>query len=218
MKTMTRADFAALAHVSKIAITKAVRSGLIVSLPDKSIDSDDPHNVDYLKFHNVSSNVVSKKRLTPAKIKKAGKALAQPIPSNPRPMLDAEPEEEPEEDDTQDMSDALDASLAAVAMTNDEKTKYTIARRKQAEADTKLKEKKTAQLKGVLIPREAVRRKFSQFDASLKSSLRDMPRRISAQVYAVAVSGNEKTVEAYLEKEISAAISRAVQEAVSQGL
>ncbi len=113
-----------------------------------------------------------------------------------------------EPDEENEFDEVLSATVEAAA----EKLKFTRARRINSEADTKLKNVRLEKEKGHLVPRDLVRRKFAAFDASLKTNFRDMPRRISAQVHALAQAGEARDVEAYLEKEISGAIGRAVLE------
>jgi len=69
--------------------------------------------------------------------------------------------------------------------------------------------------KNILIPREMVVRKFAAFDVALKNSFLAIPRRVTAQVFALAQAGDEMAVERYLEKEVSAAIQRAKNEAIA---
>lgn len=110
--------------------------------------------------------------------------------------------------------DDLDSANAML----DERTRYTVAKRLQAEADTRYKNTKNAQLKGILIPRELVRRQWAKMDVSLKTYFRDMPRRISARLLAVARAEDEKAVEAFLEKEFTAALKGVLDDATKEGL
>ena len=82
-----------------------------------------------------------------------------------------------------------------------------------AEAETHIKELNAAAMKKKLIPRELVRQRFNAFDASLKTNFRDMPRRISAQLHALAVSEGAAALEAALEREVAAALARSKDEA-----
>jgi len=69
--------------------------------------------------------------------------------------------------------------------------------------------------KEILIPREMVVRKIAALDIGLKNAFLSLPRRIAAQVYATAISGDEMAVERLLEKEMSSALARAKNEAIA---
>jgi hypothetical protein len=82
-------------------------------------------------------------------------------------------------------------------------------------ADIQLKRSQTmrheviiAEKKKELIPRDVVNQEIANFDAALKTNIRELARRISAQIYAVAVGQGAKAVEIELEAAISDAISR----------
>lgn len=82
-------------------------------------------------------------------------------------------------------------------------------------ADIQLKRSQTmrheviiAEKKKELVPRELVNQEIANFDAELKTNIRELPRRISAQIYAIAVGQGAKAVEIELEAAISDAINR----------
>lgn len=203
MPIISCADFAVLAGVSRSAISQAAKpkDGKPPKLAlekDGTINTDLPINAAYLTDKREGKKRHAEKPVAPKPPKPPRDDTVSPLPLPP---------EDPDEDD-------LEGELQLAA----EKLKYTVAKRIQAEADTRLKNLKEARDKEILIPRELVRRKFAAFDATLKSNFRDMPRRISAQVTALGASEGQAAVERYLEEQISAAITRAVDEAKKLGL
>lgn len=174
----------------------ALKRGKLKKDPDGYIDTKDPLNATYLAGNRAKVEPVEKKQKVKPQIK-------SPI-ADQRLVTDIIDENNDDEADLQEVAD--------------ERLKLTIASRKQKEADTRLKEIKSAQLKGALVPRDLVRRKFSQFDVALKTNFRDAPRRIAAQVHAIALSGTVQDVEKYLEREISDAIKRTVEAAQKEEL
>lgn len=196
MPIISRADFSRLAGVSRAAITQATKANppKLALEADGTINTDLPMNRAWLDAKRSGKTIH-----TPKQVKTKGDTVS------PRVVI------EPTEQDNTADSDP-DGDIAAILEGAAEKLKLTKARRQQAEADTHLKNIRINREKGILIPRDLVRRKFSAFDASLKTNFRDMPRRIAAQVHAIALAGDAREVEAYLEKEISQAIGRATIE------
>jgi hypothetical protein len=206
MTLISRADFARLAGVSRAAITQAAKRESIALEVDGTINAALPINAKWLSDKRAGKKHVD----TPAQAKARKSAREMVAQSD----TVAPPTPEPEVEKKENFDDVLTNTIEASA----EKLKFTRARRINAEADTRLKDLRAAREKSLLIPRDLVRRKFSAFDAALKTNFRDMPRRIAAQVYALALANGAREVEAYLEKEISSAISRAVTEASRQEL
>lgn len=191
MPTITRSDFAKLAGVTRAAITQAVKRRTLASEADGTIDTELPLNARWLAD------------------KRAGiKGPHPPKPAAPPKKPPTPPQAPPGVVDTDDPEG--DDTLGLMVEAQGEKLRLTRARRQQAEADTALKRIRESQLKRDLIPREVVRREQAQLDAALKTHLRDMPRRITAQIVALARSTGEPEVEAYLEREISAALTAAL--------
>lgn len=75
-----------------------------------------------------------------------------------------------------------------------------------------------AEKKGELIPRDLERRKWSAFDAALKTNLRDFPRRSRSRLYAIAMSEGEAALERALEAEVSEMLTRILDAAKGLGL
>jgi hypothetical protein len=221
MPKISKADLSRLAGFKdRSGVSQAIKRGALVADADGSIDTDYPQNAEWIAAHTGARK--RKARATVARApapEKAEAAKAEtpaapataPEPENPKterkPKRPARPPRKP--DDDLDAMNGIEKLIEA----SDEKLKYTRARRLQAEADTHLKDIRAAELKKRLIPRELVRQRFNAFDASLKTNFRDMPRRISAQLHALAVSEGPAALEAALEREVGAALARAKDEA-----
>jgi len=189
---LSRSDFADLAHVSKPAVTKAVGSGRIVVNADGMVDTENPKNALYL---DAQKHKAKKTEIVAAGKKKKPRAKGDTV--------------SPPSDDQDD-----EYELANEAIGLD-------AKKKQADINLKRSQNERHQLaiaekKGELIPRDLVRRKFSAFDAAMKTHLRDMPRRSAARLHAIAVSEGPRALETALEKEISEGLAR-VKEAAKEG-
>lgn len=223
MKLIQRIEFATLCGVDKSAVTKAISRGVLPSRPDKMVDLDDPAVRQYLEA------------------KKNGKRTRH---SHRKTETQKEPQVSPELKEAEEFAEAEDvksveeikplrkliqkpvknaaskkADEEAIDNLIDEKSLYMKAKRMQAEADTRYKDTKNAQLKGTLIPREMVQRVWAKMDISLKTHLRDMPRRIAARLYALAKSSdNEKETELFLERELTDALQDILNDAAKEGL
>jgi len=220
MPKITQADLSKLAGFKdRSGVNRAISRGALVADADKKIDTDYPQNAEWIAAHTGARK--QKARATVARAPAPEKAdpaqadttapVAAPEPENPKtgrkPKRPARPPREP--DDDPDATNGIEKLIEA----SDEKLKYTRARRLLAEADTHLRDIRAAEQKKRLIPRELVRQRFNAFDASLKTNFRDMPRRISAQLHALAVSEGPAALEAALEREVGAALARAKDEA-----
>lgn len=222
MGKISCAAFAALAGVSRAAISQAAKpkNGNPPKLAleaDGTINTDLPINAAYLKGKREKSIAPPKSVDTPgqAKARKAAREMVRqgdtvsPLVSGVGTGQGATAD--PEGDDDEEL-------LSATLEVAEEKLKYTRARRIDTEAATRLRNLKEAEQKGITVLRELVQRKYSALDAAIKSNLRDLPRRISAQVTALAVSEGQSAAERYLEEQISAALVRIKDEAQRQGL
>ena len=217
MALLSRSQFASAAHVSKPAITKAVKVGRLVLTTDDKLDTYNPINSAYLASR-VAADAVSP---PPAKPATAPAPSPPPAPSllaaaaqvkisksdtvSPLPK----PKKPPHEYD--------DIAGMAVESMNLDTTKKKV----QIElyrAQTRNHDMTLAIKKKELLPKDLERRKWSSFDAALKTHFLDMPRRISAQLAALAASGGRPAVEKALEEEISSSLARVVQAAKEQDL
>lgn len=176
---VTKSQFSKLAHVSRAAVSQALKAGRLIADDAGDLDPSNALNAAYLEGHGAKPEAVLE---TPRKGKR----------------------------------DEADRALGRSAVDVNKAHKL---------ADLRLKNKQTesfalrnAQKKGELIPRELVRERWAMFDASLKTNFRNMPRRIAAQVAAIAQAEGAWGVEAYLEREISGALKRTVEEATRIGL
>jgi len=222
---LSRSQFAEAAHVSKPAVTKAVTAGHLV-LADGKLDTDNPINADFLARHYVQES----KRVTilpgpgyrSKEIKPPPKRKPTPSPHidiGPPPLSSerrqgdtvSPPARSPK---TKDPDNLLAQAVQSVGLdTTKKKAQISLMQSQTRRHDLFLSEKK-----GELIPRDLVRRRYSALDAALKTHLRDMPRRISAQITALATSGGRPAVEKALEDEISSSLARIVQAAKEQDL
>lgn len=218
MPIVSMADFAALAQVSRSAISQAAhpKDGKPPKLAleaDGTINTDLPINATYLRSKRKGEKARAD---TPpqAKARKAAREMVKKsdTASPPPPPTPTTPPEDPDDDD--DEEELISATLEVAA----EKLKYTRARRINAEADTRLKNLREAREKEVSVLRELVVRKWAAMDAALKTNFRDLPRRINAQYHAIAVSEGAAASERYLEEQMSAALVRIKTEAKRQGL
>jgi hypothetical protein len=217
MPKISKADLSRLAGFKdRSGVSQAIKRGALVADADGSIDTDYPQNASWIAAHTGARK--QKTRATVARAKTPEKAEAAqveapaaPEPEKPKTERKAKrPARQAREPD-----DDLDAmnGIEKIIQASDEKLKLTRQRRLQSEAETHLKELHAAEIKKKLIPRELVRQRFNAFDASLKTNFRDMPRRISAQLHALAVSEGPAALEAALEREVGAALARAKDEA-----
>jgi len=209
MAKISCADFAALAGVSRAAITQAAKpkNGKTPKLAleaDGTINTDLPINAAYLKGKR-------EKTAAPAKPARPVKPKSDTVsPPASEEGKDTAGGTGGEEDDEELFSATLELA--------EEKLKGARARRINTEADTRLKNLKESREKEITVLRELVQRKFSALDAAIKTNLRDLPRRINAQYHAVSISEGESAAERYLEEQISAALVRIKTEARKQGL
>lgn len=225
MALLTRSQFAEAAHVSKPAVTKAVTAGHLV-LADGKLDTDHPTNADFLARHFVQEA----QRVTilpgPGKrfkeIKPPPKRKAAPslhIDIGPPPSSSERREGDTVSPPTGDKKDRdPDDLMAKAAQSVGLDTTKKRAQISLMQSQTRRHDLYLAEKKNELVPRDLVRRRYSALDAALKTHLRDMPRRIAAQLTALAASGGRPAVEKALEDEISAALACILQAAKEQDL
>lgn len=212
MPPISRADLSRLAGVSKAAVTQAVKRRALASEADGSIDTDLPLNSAWIKAKRAPKAkpatlpLAEEAKFQAAALKRHFKAAEPPAP--PRDTeSDADSRDEDERDTIQEILEA-----------NAEKLRFVRARRELAERDTAVRDLRIAKEKGQLIPRELERRKWSTFDAALKTHLRDLPRRSAARIHALSLAEGPEAVERYLEAEITQALARTVEAAKEAGL
>jgi hypothetical protein len=221
MPKISKADLSRLAGFKdRSGVSQAIKRGALVADADGSIDTNYPQNAEWINAHTGARK--QKARATVARAKTPEKAEDAQAEALDAPVTSPEPkkpktERKPERPARQarELDDDLGAinGIEKIIQASDEKLKLTRQRRLQSEAETHLKELHAAEIKKKLIPRELVRQRFNAFDAALKTNFRDMPRRISAQLHALAVSEGPSALEAALEREVGAALARAKDEA-----
>jgi len=206
---LSRSDFSKAAHVSKPAVTKAVTAGRLVLNTSGQIDTYHPTNAAYLASR-IAADAVAPPPPAPAPSLLASATKVRAPKSDTVPPPPVRPPKPP----ASDPDDIEGMAIESMSLdTRKKKTQIDLMRSQTRKHDLFLAEKKNE-----LIPRDLVRRKYSAFDAALKTHLRDMPRRISAQIAALAASGGRPAVEAALEAEISSSLARIVQAAKEQDL
>lgn len=205
MAKILRSNLATALGISKAAISQAIKRGDLILGVDGYIDTEDPKNKTWIEGPHKRG-----KAAAPAAPKVQAKRTPKKKPIQDTVSPTASPADLAEDDP--DLAEGLAEKLKAVVEEADEKRKYLVARRLDIEAATRLKAIKEDEEKGRLIERELVRRQWAQFDAALKTVFREMPRRIAAQVFAVAKSGTARDVEAYLEREIGEGLRRTTEE------
>jgi hypothetical protein len=209
------ADFARIAKISKPAVTKAIGSGRLIRQADGKIDTENPVNANYLALKQKGVVILphaQKEKPAPPEPPPVRAPLKPPARATVAPPAVIDKPEDP----------VRKAALEKAMADGIESVNLDRARKK---ADLELKRQMAAghairnsAKKGTLIEKKLVIQKFASFDAALKSNFRDMPRRVSAQIHAIAAAQDARAVEAYLEREIGQAIARAVEAAKAEGL
>lgn len=214
MPLVTAAEFSRLASVSKVAISKAVNANpprLIVT--NGKLDTDNPVNAAYLATsHGVGG------RARPETPRPTHGAPAQKPERKPRAKKATEP--------------ATDDDLTTDA--DKERVRSMIADLMGETADLDLKKKKVdialkvvleknhafklAKSKGEVITRDEFRRTAEGWNAALGQNVMRVPRRVMSRLWAMAKAGDEmRDGELMLERELSKAVSRALEGVASKG-
>ena len=167
MRPITKTDLSKLAGVSQAAVSKAVREGRVIALPDGTIDADSLGCVAYIRAKTEQKQRKGKKK-SPAKPKPGAKKPPRQAPSQP-PHLDDLDEEQ----------------------INSAMSKLTLERRKLA-AQAQQLELKNAQIEGRLVSRDAMRRcVWNPLETFLVRLLTDGSKTITSTAYALIRSGLE---------------------------
>lgn len=229
MPRVSRSEYADLSGVSKAAITKAVKAGRLLVDSEDKIDTDNPLSLRYLdeqRARAAREAVILPSTTTP-------KAAPQVPKTRRAPHIDRGPpagssERKPRGDtvsppfgdsqraglSAEEIQKLKDLGLGALTL-KDEKDKADIALKR---AQTRKHDLFLAERKKELILRDLVRRDYAAFDAALKANLMDFPRRASASLYALAMSGGQKALEEGLERECSLVVERCHSAADDLGL
>lgn len=217
---ITAAAFARLAGVSKVAVSKAP-DGKVHKEPDGKVDTLHPTNAKYLAEH--TGTVHAPKPSPPAKKTKAvdpaeaaEQAQFQKAVAKRQAKKLARAEGHGDDDLSPEDKAAQDALRQTIADLMGETADLDI---KKKRADIALKvamEKrhsfKLAQDKGLVISREEFRRIAEGWNAQLAQSVMRVPRRVVSRMVSMVKAGDDaRTIEAYLEKELGKAVTRALE-------
>lgn len=223
MPIVTAAEFSRLAGVSKPAVTKAVAAGRVVR-SGSGIDTDNPVNAVYLagshqgaKGRGVEDPVVPAKKAAPKKA-----AASKPDTELTAAVFKAQAKRQrkkeavAEDDDLSPSEKAERAKLARdiaelMADTADldrQKKVADIALKKAMEARHTFK---LATDKKNVISRDEFRRVAEGWNSQLSQTVMRVPRRVVSRLWAMAKAGDDaRAGEAYLEKALSEAVTRAL--------
>lgn len=169
MRPVSKLSLSKLADVSPAAVTKAIREGRLVTLPDGSIDADSPECAAYISS---KSNIKQRKRSK--KVQKPPESQQNQQVQTPRappvPPVDLGY-------DDGEISAAMD--------------KLTLERRKLA-AQAQQLELKNAQIEGRLVAREVmIRGVWNPLETFLVRLLTDGAKTITSTAFALIRSGLE---------------------------
>jgi len=235
MATVSKAEYARLCGVSRTAVSKCKNLHI---LPNGKINTEEPPNADYMALHMSGDNdrVILPRpesenyknvkappgelELPPKEIKNVSRETKRKTKLKRNDKLPRVRERSiiPKGDaiiagaQDQEQDPALDSKREVAEILAKFLENLDVQKKK---ADIQLKRSQTmrheviiAEKKKDLIPRDVVNQEIANFDAALKTNIRELARRISAQIYAVAVGQGAKAVEIELEAAISDAISR----------
>jgi len=235
MATVSKAEYARLCGVSRTAVSKCKNLHI---LPNGKINTEEPPNADYMALHMSGDNdrvILPRPESGNYKNIKAPPGELE-LPSKEIKNVSRETKRKTELKENDKLPRVRERSIipkgdAIIAGAQDQEQNPALdSKREVAEilakflenldvqkkkADIQLKRSQTmrheviiAEKKKELIPRDVVNQEIANFDAALKTNIRELARRISAQIYAVAVGQGAKAVEIELEAAISDAISR----------
>lgn len=203
---MRRKEFAELAEVTPGAITLAIKRGKLECEKDGSIDPTSASAQKYLKEQKAkrSPMINGGRWQAPSRKAKSLDDLDLDIPT----ITDVPAVSLPD-------SDQIDFDRPEVYIqrfSGDPVLQDKIAATVKKIVEIKRHEQMRAKAAGELIEREYVAKRFAQFGESLRTQILTLPRRAAAQVTARAKAGGERDVEEYLTEEISAGITRALED------
>lgn len=202
-RVLSRAEFARLAKVSKVAITKACRAGLAPACAADRVDAEHPAAVAYLKRRGVA---IARSDGTPTRSKKSSPATpaaptALPKRAEKRKKPPTAPGPEPADPVPADDPDAYAALLDPLIQRFGTARNFRdwLLSRKDLETlrKTRLDNEQT---EGRLISRDLVKgHMFGLIDALTRRLLSDLPKTATRRCYAnaeskVAVEESEKMV------------------------
>ena len=204
---MRRKQFAELAEVTPGAITLAIKRGKLKCEEDGSIDPTSASAEKYLKEQKAKRSPMingGRPHQTASRKAKALDDLDLEIPT----IVDVPAVNLPDSD----LIDFDRPELYIQRFAGDPVLQDKIAATVKKIVEIKRHEQMRAKAAGELIDREYVAKRFAQFGESLRTQILTLPRRAAAQVTARAKAGGERDVEEYLTEEISAGITRALED------
>lgn len=183
---VSAAEFARLAKVSKVAVSKAPPLK-IHKEPDGKIDTDNPINAKYLAEHTGAT--------TPPKTK--APRYVEPKADAPLPT-------------SEDALKKTIADLMGESVDLDRQKKVAdIALKVTTE---KVKALDLAKRKGEILDRAIFQRVASDWDEKLNQNVMRVPRRVISRLWSMAKAGDEpRKGEDFLERELSKAVTRALE-------
>ena len=203
--TISKVAFAALAGVSRAAITQGIKATppLIIETPEGQVDTADPLNAAYLERKKAKGEAKlgrgrppgPSRKTAPAPAKKAAPAKA-PAPRAPDPAPEIPDIEEPDDEGRDDSGGLYIRKLKAEIRFKHEAAEAHRMRRLER--------------MGLLVEREEVRKVIGAFNAELRIRLLELPQAIAPRLLALAKSGAaEHELIALLEDEIARGVDGA---------
>lgn len=231
MAVVKKIDFARLAGVSRMAVTLGCRRGNLVSLPDGTMDTEDPTNKKYLDDSRKPGRRIGKK----AGISGDGKSLkVRPVKTEKKPEHPEKPERNPGKNQNKKpplkilpMPDldvegrhpprGMPEDAAGQMLNLKERKDMADIRLKNSQADRHVQAR--AERMGLLVLKSEVDKILAVLGAELRTRLLDMPRRITPQIVALVQSGSDaREIETLLDTEITDAVKHAKEAAHRAGV
>jgi hypothetical protein len=202
--------FATLASTTRQAIYKAIDGQRLIQSPDGTLDPSNVVNATFIAQHRGHVG-----RVAPAQSPE-DRAFQKSIRT--RPELKIVKASKGDTVSPPADKDPLSAALAAGA-----KDANLDIQKKKSEIKVLHDRHDSYQLaiaikKNEMIHRDQIRRRYAALDVALKTNIKDLARRSSARLYAIALSEGQAALESALEQECSEALRRIVAEATEQHL
>lgn len=245
MAVVKKIDFARLAGVSRMAVTLGCRRGNLVSLPDGTMDTEDPTNKKYLddsrkpgrrigkkagisgdgkspKVRSVKTEKNSEKSEQPEMKPKSGPEKSEKPKRNPgknqnkKPPLKILPMPDLDVEERQPPR-GMPEDAAGQMLNLKERKDMADIRLKNSQADRHVQAR--AERMGLLVLKSEVDKILAVLGAELRTRLLDMPRRITPQIVALVQSGSDaREIETLLDTEITDAVKHAKETAHRAGV
>ncbi len=221
MPLVTAAEFSRMCKVSKVAVSKAPPSK-IVKTPEGKVDILHPTNAKYLAEHTGMAHAPKPKPMVKTAPKPKAKADTDDAAEQAQfqkavakrqakkiALPDTEDLSPTEKAERKKLAQDIAELMADTADLDRQKKVADIALKKAMEARHTFK---LASDKKNVISREEFRRVAEGWNTQLAQTVMRVPRRVVARLWAMAKAGDEpRDGEAYLEKALSAAVTRALE-------